>query len=192
MAGAATAHGLGHGRGWKSSSCQSLTCCTPYLPCANLPSEAIGDQAGTARLGGEGQRKSQGSRWGPFCRDPPLRFFWRFSLRFCVELIIPLSQFSEARGIKLCFRLRSVDSQQLELNHVRIKITKRAVTMNPYANHADSDSCRAVSPRKPNLRDGVHSVGRAGGVSQAWLHWNGGADHVSPTNLTSRWTACLH
>lgn len=81
----------------------------------------------------------------------------------------------------MCFRLRSVDSQQLELNHMRIKITKQVVTMNSYANHADSDSCRAVSPQKPNLRD-----------STAWLHWNGGADHVSPTNLSSRWTACLH
>lgn len=88
--------------------------------------------------------------------------------------------------------VRSVDSQQLELNHMRIKITKHVVNMNPYASHADSDSCRAVSPRKPNLRDSVHSVGRAGGASTAWLLWNGGADHVSPTNLTSRWTACLH
>lgn len=188
----AGAHGSGHGRGSKSSSsssCQSLTDVLGGTFCqpACLPSEAIGDQAGTARLGGEEPKEAAGVPMGLFLQGSTAPFPLAFLPSF-LSRAYSLSRFGTSKYQAVCFQLRSVDSRQLELNHVRTRITKRVVTMNSYPSHADSDFCRAVSPQKPNLLDCVHSGGRP----SAWLDWNGGADHVSKTNLSSRWTACLH
>ena len=61
--------------------------------------------------------------------------------------------------------------------------------MNSCANHADSDSCRAVSLRKPNLLDSVHSVGRPGIASAAGMA--GQTTFHCPTSPQDGLPACI-
>lgn len=145
MAGAVTVHGpraMGQGTvavGRVAPTNNGLACWLGLLacwfPCANLPSGAIGDQAGTARLPGSASFL-QGS-------TVPFHSYWRFPPSFLRRAYSdPPHHGLEPPSIKLCF-LRSVDSQQFQLNYDcqsgRIECTTRSFTMNSYSNHADSD-----------------------------------------------------
>lgn len=90
-----TVQGPGHGRGRKSSSCQSLTCCT------YLPSEAIGDQAGTARLGGESPKEVAGVPTGLFLQGSTTPFLLAFLASFLRRAYFP-SQFGTSKYQAVC------------------------------------------------------------------------------------------
>lgn len=81
MAGAATAHGPGQGRGSKSSS-SSPKPGMLVVPSANLPSGEIGDQAGTARLGGGEQEEVAGVPMGLFSQGSTAPFLLAFLASF--------------------------------------------------------------------------------------------------------------